>query len=105
MHARRVLSPSDNQAANNGSVARNFLSERRVLTKRAGCGCARDSLLKGRRFMRRGIFRPRVLLLSWKIVCVHVGAFLGAAQGPGQSHPGFFRTLPRSVELVGRWVV
>src|SRR5437762_9168393 len=105
MHARRVRSPSDNQAANNGSVARNFLSERRVLTKRAGCGCARDSLLKERRIMRREIFRPRVLLLIGTIVCVHVGAFPAAAQEPSPTQHGLITTFAPIVEKVAPSVV
>src|SRR5436189_3137747 len=105
MHARRVRSPSDSQAANKGSVARNFLSERRLLAKRAGCGCARDSLLKERCFMQREIFRRRVLSLIGTIVYVHLGAFPAAAQEPSPTQHGLITTFAPIVEKVAPSVV
>ncbi|PYJ32649.1 MAG: hypothetical protein DME88_10230, partial [Verrucomicrobia bacterium] len=55
--------------------------------------------------MRREIFRPRVLLLIGTIVCVHVGAFLAAAQEPSPSQQGLITTFAPIVEKVAPSVV
>ena len=82
-----------------------FEKRNAFFAKRAGCGCARDSLLKERRFMQREIFRPRVLLLIGTIVCVHVGAFSAAAQEPSPSQQGLITTFAPIVEKVAPSVV
>src|SRR6266516_1092467 len=87
-------------------AARHLNSEKEsLLAKRAGCGCARDSLLKERCFMQREIFRRRVLSLIGTIVYVHLGAFSAAAQEPSPTQHGLITTFAPIVEKVAPSVV